>query len=177
MIKDIPLDNRIAIFGIDSTTNFNSCLEWYEQFKNENLFEKKSALDYLFEHANWCICCVKDSLKVKDNNYVTCEKLTCGRFQLADFIGPVDTHNCRYSESSIIDFIGPVDTHNCRYSEPSIIDFIGFQDRQYIVFDGTGQILTHSGLVPDLWQPEVFVKTVECSINNIDYIAIEDICL
>lgn len=158
MIKDIPLDNRIAIFGIDRTTNFNSCLEWYEQFKNENLFEKKSALDYLFEHANWCICCVKDSLKVKDNNYVTCERLTCGRFQSADFIGPVDTHNCRYSESSMV-------------------DFIGFQDRQYIVFDGTGQILTHSGLVPDLWQPEVFVKTVECSINNIDYIAIEDICL
>lgn len=158
MIKDIPLDNRIAIFGIDRTTNFNSCLEWYELYKNENLFEKKSALDYLFEHANWCICCVKDSLKVKDNNYVTCEKLTCGRFQLDEFIGPVDTHNYRYSESSMI-------------------DFIGFQDRQYIVFDGTGQILTHSGLVPDLWQPEVFVRTIETSINNIDYIAIEDICL
>lgn len=158
MIKDIPLDNRIAIFGIDRTTNFNSCLEWYEQFKNENLFEKKSALDYLFGHAHWCICCVKDSLKVKDNNYVTCEKLTCGKFQSAEFIGPVDTHNYRYSESSMI-------------------DFIGFQDCQYIVFDGTGQILTHSRLVPDLWQPEVFVKTVECSINNIDYIAIEDICL
>lgn len=158
MIKDIPLDNRIAIFGIDMTKNFNSCLELYELYKNENLFEKDSVLDYLFKHANWCICCVKDSLKVKDNNYVTCERLTCGRFQSAEFIGPVDTHNCRYSESSMI-------------------DFIGFQDRQYIVFDGTGQILTHSGLVPDLWQPEVFVKNVECSINNIDYIAIEDICL
>lgn len=157
MIKDIPLDNRIAIFGIDSTKNFNSCLEWYELYKNENLFEKKSALDYLFKHANWCICCVKDSLKVKDD-HVTCEKLTGGKFQSAEFIGPVDTHNCRYSELSMI-------------------DFIGFQDRQYIVFDGTGQILTHSKLVSDIWQPEVLVRTIETSINNIDYIAIEDICL
>lgn len=158
MIKDIPLDNRIAIFGIDRINNFKSCLEWYELYKNENLFEKKSALDYLFEHANWCICCVKDSLKVKDNNYVTCERLTCGRFSSNDFIGEVNTDFGRYSESAMI-------------------DFIGFQDRQYIVFDGTGQILTHSGLVPDLWQPEVLVRTIESSINNIDYIAIEDICL
>jgi len=157
MIKDIPLDNRIAIFGIDRATNFNSCLEWYEQFKNENLFEKKDALEYLFEHANWCICCVKDSLKVKDNQ-VTCERLACGRFQSSEFLGPVDTHIYRYSESAKI-------------------DFIGVQDRQYIVFDGTGQILTHSRLVPDLWQPEVLVRTIETSINNIDYIAIDDICL
>lgn len=157
MIKDIPLDNRIAIFGIDRPTNFNYCLEWYEQFKTENLFEKKAALDWLFEHANWCICCVKDSLKVKDNQ-ITCERLTCGRFQSGEFIGPVDTRICRYSESAKIDFLGD-------------------QERHYIVFDGNGQLVTHSRLVPDLWQPEVFVRTIENSINNIDYIAIDDICL
>lgn len=157
MIKDIPLDNRIAIFGVNKTTDFNLCLEWYEQFKTENLFEKKAALDWLFEHANWCICCVKDSLKVKDNQ-VTCERLACGCFQSAEFIGPVDTHIYRYSESAKI-------------------DFIGVQDRQYIVFDGNGQIITHSRIEPDIWQPEVFVKAIENSINNIDYTAIEDIFL
>lgn len=157
MIKDIPLDNRIAVFGIDRTTNFNSCLEWYEQYKSENLFEKKAALDWLFEHANWCICCVKDSLKVNDNQ-VTCERLTCGRFSSNDFIGEVNTDFGRYNRTSKVDFLGDADRH-------------------YLVFDGTGQIVTHSRLVPDLWQPEVFVRTIESSINNIDYIAIEDICL
>lgn len=158
MIKDIPLDNRIAVFGIDRTNNFNSCLEWAEQFKNENLFEKKGALDYLFEHANWCICCVKDSLKVKDERIVTCERLTCGRFQSAEFIGPVDTRISRYSESAKIDFLGD-------------------SSRYYMVFDGNGQLVTHSRLVPDLWLPEIFVRTIESCINNIDYIAIDDICL
>lgn len=157
MIKDIPLDNRIAIFGIDRTMNFNLCLEWVKQFKTENLFEDKAALDYLFEHANWCICCVKDSLKLKDK-YVNCERLACGRFQSAEFLGSVDTRMCRYSESAKVDFLGD-------------------QDRHYLVFDGTGQIVTHSRLVPDLWQPEVFVRTIESCINNIDYIAIDDICL
>ena len=158
MIKDIPLDNRIAIFGIDRTVNFNYCLEWYEQFKTENLFEKQAALDYLFEHANWCICCVKDSLKVKDERIVTCESLACGRFNKNDFIGAVDTEKCRYNSSSKVNFLGD-------------------SERHYLVFDGTGQIVTHSRLVPDLWQPEVFVKTIESCINNIDYIAIDDICL
>lgn len=158
MIKDIPLDNRIAVFGIDRTTNFNYCLEWYEQFKNENLFEKKGALDYLFEHVNWCICCVKDSLKVKDERIVTCEMLTCGRFQLAEFIGLVNTETNRYNSSAKVDFLGD-------------------SGRHYMVFDGTGQIVTHSRIEPDLWLPEVFVRTIENSINNIDYIAIDDICL
>jgi len=157
MIKDIPLDNRIAIFGIDRTTNFNSCLEWYEQVKAENIFEKDSTLNRLFDLGNWCICCVKDSLKLKDNQ-VICERLACGRFRSAEFIGPVDTRICRYSESAKIDFLGDPERH-------------------YLVFDGTGQILTHSRLVPDLWQPEVFVRTIENSINNIDYISLEDICL
>lgn len=157
MIKDIPLDNRIAIFGVDRTTNFNRCLEWAEQFKNENLFEKSGGLDYLFENANWCICCVKDSLKVKDK-YVNCERLTCGRFNSKEFLGEVNTEAGRYNSSSKVDFLGD-------------------QERHYIVFDGTGQIVTHSRLVPDLWQPEVFVRTIESCINNIDYIAIDDICL
>lgn len=157
MIKDIPLDNRIAIFGIDRTTNFNSCLEYYEQHKTENLFEKKDALDWLFNHAKWCICCIKDSLKLKDNQ-VICERIACGRFSSGEFLGSIDTHIYRYSESAKIDFLGD-------------------QERHYLIFDGTGQIITHSRLVPDLWQPEVFVRTIESSINNIDYIAIEDICL
>ena len=157
MIKDIPLDNRIAIFGINRTSDFNYCLEWYEQFKTENFFEKSAALDWLFEHANWCICCVKDSLKVKDNQ-ITCERLTCGRFTSGDFIGTVDTCANRYSESSKVDFLGD-------------------SERHYLVFDGNGQIVTHSRLVSDLWLPEVFVKTIENSINNIDYISIEDIFL
>ena len=158
MIKDIPLDNRIAIIGIDRTVNFNYCLEWYEQFKTENLFEKQAALDWLFEHANWCICCVKDSLKVKDERIVTCERLTCGRFTKDDFIGTVNTEFNRYNSSAKIDFLGD-------------------SSRHYIVFDGTGQMVTNSRLVPDLWQPDVFVKTIESCINNIDYIAIDDICL
>ena len=157
MIKDIPLDNRIAVFGIDKPTDFNLYLEWYEQVKAENIFEKEGTLNWLFNHGNWCICCVKDSLKLKDNQ-VICERLACGRFQSAEFIGPVDTLICRYSESAKIDFLGDPERH-------------------YLVFDGTGQILTHSRLVPDLWQPEVFVKAIENSINNIDYTAIEDIFL
>ena len=94
MIKDIPLDNRIAIFGIDRTTNFNSCLEWYEQVKAENIFEKDSTLNRLFDLGNWCICCVKDSLKLKDNQ-VICERLACGRFQSAEFIGQIGRASCR----------------------------------------------------------------------------------
>lgn len=158
MIKDIPLDNRIAIFGVNKTTDFNLCLEWYEQFKTENLFEKKTALDWLFEHANWCICCVKDSLKVKDERIVTCERLTCGRFYTNEFLGEVDTNAGRYSESSKVDFLGD-------------------SARHYMVFDGNGQIITHSRMEPDIWLPEVFVKAIENSINNIDYTAIEDIFL
>lgn len=158
MIKDIPLDNRIAVFGFDRTNNFNYCLEWHEQFKNENLFEKSAALDWLFEHANWCICCVKDSLKLNGDGRITCERLTCGRFHRDEFLGEVNTEVGRYSSSAKVDFLGD-------------------QDRHYIVFDGTGQIVTHSGLVSELYQPEVFIKTVESSINNIDYIAIDDICL
>lgn len=157
MIKDIPLDNRIAVFGFDRTVNFNSCLEWYEQFKNENLFEKTTALDWLFEHGNWCICCIKDSLKLNDGR-ISCERIACGRFYRDEFLGEVNTDASRYSLSAKIDFLG----------DPG---------RHYVVFDGNGQMITHSRLVSELWKPDVFVNAVENSINNIDYIAIDDICL
>lgn len=156
-----PLENRIAIFGIDrfSKDNLEYIVKQFQDAEGSNIFRNSDKMTAIFDKCHWAQCFLVNTLRLQEGQiYGT--KLDGGRFCKEQFIGDYTTDYWNYDADT-----------RC--------SFISVNNDYIIVADGTGRLITYStDERPDLWKGSVLLPVIqEWYDKDIDYVSIDDIIL